>query len=362
MSEKTCPTCQQKIDQSADFCPHCEQEFCPECHAPLEANATQCQQCGVEFALLCPRCNYELTAVDTDNCPACGYALTDTAVEIEVEIDTSPRLINTRATLARATVAHALSGAGGLDDDEEAIVDCPVCGEPAYVDEAYCENCENAFCPHCIQAINEDDETCPHCGTLLYFDCPNCHFELTTGTQICPNCNVLFLPYCLECNTAVEPLDQDCPECGAELPLEVRDVARVVHTLVSGRQIVYVFACSNCGTQFDSLRSDCPSCGTRICSQCQLILKKGEEVCPRCRPDVTTAPCPQCKNILPKGLDECPYCQQLLCPECGTAVGENDVVCTTCGTEFELLCPNCEAVISAADETCPACQYEFNLS
>ncbi|MCA9980099.1 MAG: zinc ribbon domain-containing protein [Anaerolineales bacterium] len=265
---RTCPTCQQTLDAQADYCPQCEQEFCPQCFAPIDEDATQCEACGAAFALVCPRCDAEITAVD-EQCPACGLALTNTA---ETSTEPVTRLIHNRNVLARATAAHALAGDDESEEDDGSVVDCPNCGEPAYLDEGYCDLCETTFCPHCIQVIDEEDETCPHCGTLLYFDCPNCHFELTTGTEICPNCNVLFLPYCLECNTAVQPLDETCPECGVDLPLEVREVARVVHTLVSGRQLVYVFACSSCGTQFDNLQGACPNCGTRVCSQCQLVL------------------------------------------------------------------------------------------
>ncbi len=361
---RICPTCHHILDPQADYCEQCDQEFCPECFEPISANATKCGSCGTAFALYCPQCDADLTGVEGDFCPQCqhqlGTAVTPPPTNAP-EGDSGVRLIHNRALLARTTVAHALSGGGAVEDEEGAVVDCPTCGEPAYLDEGFCEHCSTTFCPHCIKAIEEEDETCPHCGTLLYFECPNCSFELTTGTQICPNCNVLFLPYCLECNTAVQPLDEECPACGAELPLAVREVARVVHTLVSGRQLVYVFACSTCGNQFDSLRGNCPNCGTRVCSQCQLVLHKGEDICPQCRPDITTAPCPQCHNILPKGLDECPHCGQLLCPACGTAVTAEATQCAACGVEFELTCPNCEAVISATDETCPACHYEFHL-
>lgn len=50
-----------------------------------------------------------------------------------------------------------------------------------------------SICPYCQKAMNDDQDTCPHCGvTMLYFfKCKRCDQEFaTTGIlKFCPLCD-----------------------------------------------------------------------------------------------------------------------------------------------------------------------------
>jgi RNA polymerase subunit RPABC4/transcription elongation factor Spt4 len=45
----------------------------------------------------------------------------------------------------------------------------------------------------------------------------------------------------------------------------------------------------------------------------------------------------------------------MLCPDCQSAVAEDDLVCPQCGAEFELVCPECETAVFPDAVVCPTC-------
>lgn len=347
-----CPACERPVPQGEDICPLCEQLLCPECGAALDEDDFFCPRCGIEFALVCDACGSEVDAGDTV-CPNCGSAL---------EQEETPEAQNRRE---------------GEDDAEETAVPlwldtadakrCPACQTPIYLEDGFCSGCGAMLCTACGQIIDEDDDTCPHCHARLYFDCPNCGFELTAGADHCPHCNALVPSFCTHCTAPLPAGAQHCPACGKHVTASVRATVRIVHSLVVGDQIVRMAACPDCGDQFDLSAGSCATCGFRVCPQCQIHLQSDESICPRCGPTGAlqiTAPerlwrCQVCQTRIAIGSDECPNCHQLLCPECGAIVREEDTSCTRCGTEFEFTCPQCETIMSPTAEICPTCGQRF---
>jgi DNA-directed RNA polymerase subunit RPC12/RpoP len=54
--------------------------------------------------------------------------------------------------------------------------------------------------------------------------------------------------------------------------------------------------------------------------------------------------------------------QEFECPDCGTVAGEDEDVCSGCGTEFEdeeFECPDCGTIVEGSVESCPECGVEF---
>lgn len=355
---RTCPTCEAALAADSQYCDQCDQEFCPDCLVPIASDATACPACGAEFDVLCPACDAAVDPAAT-RCPACGYAFTEAA-----------EVISGRAMAAQATLTEA-GLRGELEQEELTDAECPACGAGIVKVDGFCSACGTPYCPSCAREIGDDDETCPHCSLAIFFDCPLCGFELTTGTDLCPECHALFYMICPNCDQPVEPLEERCASCHAELTIVQRQTGRVIHTVVVGDRLVRMFACTRCGEQFDSRTGVCPACALTLCVNCLLILEEGEEICPRCRPDllgsalseaendsekaVFPANCPTCRKTIAPHSDQCPHCEQLLCPDCGAAVAETDETCAACGAVFELVCPACDALVTAEDEICPAC-------
>lgn len=356
--KRTCPTCGATLDADAEFCANCEQEFCPACQAPLAEMATRCQACGAEFDLICPECE-EVVPANAATCPQCGFVFAQEAAVAESSVYMAPVAVALGASAPTVSVGNM---PGSVQED----VLCPNCEAPVSLMEGFCRECGQMFCTRCNQAVDEDDEICPHCQTALFFDCPICDFELTAGTEICPNCNTLFPNYCANCRQPVQPGDRFCLYCEAQVTLIQRKSARVVHAIRSGERVVQIVACPECGEQFNAGISQCPRCSFRLCPNCQIHLEAAEKVCPRCGEDpaevaaVAAGPrCPTCGLPVTVGSDECPHCQQLLCPECLAPVAEDDTFCLQCGSEFELCCPECEAIVAADAGICPQCGFTF---
>ncbi len=55
----------------------------------------------------------------------------------------------------------------------------------------------------------------------------------------------------------------------------------------------------------------------------------------------------------------CESCGQALCPECGSAIGENDSICPGCDAELLLYCPICGVEVTADAVACPECGETF---
>jgi predicted amidophosphoribosyltransferase len=251
--------------------------------------------------------------------------------------------------------------AGDRPEKTEEFIPCPDCGEPVYPIDAFCRECGQPFCPRCYQAVDDDDEVCPHCHTRLFFECPLCEFELTAGSDMCPNCHALFRVYCDQCQMMVLLSEEACPNCGQELIIEQRESARIVQTVSAGLDVVKIVACTECGSYFDPLQGPCPSCGLQICPSCQMVLFAEESFCPRCDdPARDHWECPSCHKTIPVGSHACLHCEQEICPECGGAVGETDSHCSSCGIEFSFACPECDQDIPASSDICPHCQHVFS--
>ena len=241
------------------------------------------------------------------------------------------------------------------------FIPCPDCGEAVYPIDAFCRECGQPFCPQCFQAVDDDDETCPHCHVTLFFDCPECQFELTAGTDMCPNCNSLFRVYCGQCQTMVLLTQAECPTCQTEIAIEKRESARIVQSLNAGLDVVKIVACPECGQSFDPGKGSCPGCGLKICNSCQMVLFDDEPFCPRCDdPKPTHWQCPKCEKDVELASIVCPHCDQELCPECGAAVSDEDTHCQSCGVEFTFACPQCDADIPASTDVCPNCHFQFD--
>jgi len=348
MSPQTrCANCRAIIPADAEMCPECEQEFCPSCRAPLDADDTFCPRCGIEFAIFCAHCDEEIES-DAVVCPHCGEVLEEEGTAVAQMV-----IIEQPAYKSPSQPDETESEA-----QEEFTGHCPVCQTPLFVDDGYCADCGAAFCGRCGQTVGEDDEICPHCHTPLFYECPTCQFELTAGTDICPNCNTLFPAFCSRCHASLTPGATACPECQHPVQASQRRTARVIHAVQVDMGLVRVVACPDCGKQFNPAAGACSACGYRVCPACQISLVDGERFCPRCGFDtafVKQHACSSCHNPIAVGSDECPHCQQLLCPECLTAVAETDVTCPGCGAEFELLCPGCGAVVAVETAVCPQC-------
>ena len=141
------------------------------------------------------------------------------------------------------------------------------------------------ICTSCGQEIDEDDDICPHCHTILFFDCPLCSFELTSGTDQCPNCDALIPSFCVNCHSPLPVGIEVCPQCHTPLHVTRRQSARIIHSLVVGDLVVSVASCPSCGSRLHLHEGQCASCGYRFCPQCQISLEKDEEICPRCGPE-----------------------------------------------------------------------------
>ena len=192
-----CPNCESPDAVVEEVCQVCGQEFCPACAAPLAADAGTCTNCGVAFDLFCPSCEQSIAA-NALFCPHCG----ETFVE---------------------------------DEEETAdVMECPQCAAELYRGDTFCPGCGQPFCFYCGEPIDEEAEQCAACGGVQAFDCPNCGFELLAGTELCPSCNALLYPFCPTCQERVFLTGPHCPTCRQALPVQVREIARVVHT-VPGR-------------------------------------------------------------------------------------------------------------------------------
>ena len=336
-----CPNCALPLQENEGECPYCGHTYCPECGLSLPADAESCSSCGAEFAAFCSECEQEVPN-EAAVCPHCG-----TSLEEEDE-----------------DAAHSDDGSAiNLILPARFSGTCPACASPVFLEDGFCGQCGAAFCSNCGESIAEEEEVCPHCQTALYFDCPLCGFELMTGSDQCPNCNALVPNYCTHCRAALPRDSVQCPTCSTAVRVISRNSARVIHSLRLGEQIVQVAACPGCGGHLHLHEGVCASCGFRICPACQISLKPDEAICPRCGPEKVqivhageqTRKCPKCGHPLHGLDDECAHCQQLFCPQCFAPVADADIVCGSCGAEFDFECPQCGEVVGAEDDVCSSC-------
>ena len=340
-----CPNCAFPLIELDGLCPNCGQLYCTDCGALLDEDDEVCSVCGAEFLTYCSECDQEIPAAATV-CPHCGAVLEETAEEEDSELELKP--INLILP-ARYTGK------------------CPVCDASVFLEDGFCSQCGAMFCSTCGKVVDEEDEVCPHCKTLLYFDCPLCSFELMTGTDQCPNCNALIPNFCTNCKAALPRDAQNCPNCSTPVRVVVRNTARIVHSLQVGEQIVQVAACPGCGANLHVHEGVCQSCGYRICPTCQITLLPDEPICPRCGPEKAqivytedrSRKCPNCGQPLDVFDEECSHCGLMFCPECYAPIAEEDVVCAACGAEFEFECPECGQPVGAHDDVCSACGAEI---
>ena len=332
-----CPNCAFLLHELDGLCPQCGQSYCPECGAILPEDADRCLYCGTEFASYCSGCDKEVPA-SAAICPHCGASLVDPDLAGSLETGLKP---------IDLILPAAFSGK------------CPSCKAPVFLEDGFCSHCGAAFCSSCGNSVGEEDEICPHCQVALYFNCPLCGFELMAGTDQCPNCNALVPNFCTVC--------QQCPQCATSVRVIRRKSARVIHSLRLGEKIIQVAACPGCGGQLHLNDGMCNACGYRICPLCQISLQPDEAICPRCGPDkpqIVLTPdhvreCSNCGQPLQVQDDECPHCEQLFCPECFAPLGANDLICTSCGVEFDFQCPQCGHTVGAEDDVCAHCGAEI---
>lgn len=344
-----CPGCKATLEDGADFCLNCGQEFCSECFFPLDEGETVCQRCGATFALYCPRCDAEVDALESQ-CPFCNLRFEDPA---------------------DVPSGFAVSSMTEQDEPEmsdEATIRCSVCATVLYLDDGFCRECGTASCTNCGHAVSDDDRNCTRCGRQLFFDCPNCGFELTTGSEVCPNCDAFLPSHCPHCKALAQPGDVSCSACGRSLAIERRRSARTVRTIEVGERVVLLVACPTCGKVMDPAAdgpvTPCPKCLTRVCAICHLALETYELNCPRCGSIGLSAQdavpiCPNCELAVSKGDQQCPHCQQSICPECQAAIRDDQSACSECGVEFEFICPSCESTVNADAEKCLNCGTLF---
>jgi predicted amidophosphoribosyltransferase len=346
MSDVTkCPKCAFPLQELDGICPRCGQSYCSDCGAILAEDADVCSVCGAEFLTYCSECDQEIPST-ASVCPHCGAALDEADAEADSDVALKPVYL---------ILPARYSGK------------CPVCDSSVFLEDGFCSQCGALFCSTCGGAVGDEDEKCPHCQTPLYFDCPLCGFELMTGTDQCPNCNALIPNFCTICKAALPPDTQQCANCSAQVHVVVRNSARIVHSLQVGEQIVQVAACPGCGAKLYVNEGVCKSCGYRICPACQITLLPDELICPRCGPENAqivytqdrSRKCPNCGQPLDPLAEECPHCELLFCPECHAPIGEEDVVCASCGTEFEFECPECGETVGAQDNVCSSCGAEI---
>jgi len=107
-----------------------------------------------------------------------------------------------------------------------------------------------------------------------------------------------------------------CPVCGSELPEGSSECQCGVILVEEGE----TFDCPSCGTSVPPDMIHCPSCHERfdvlegsICQVCGRIIPDQAEVC------------------------ECGALTADICPECGSYLEPDEVVCGNCGTVFELI-------------------------
>jgi len=69
---------------------------------------------------------------------------------------------------------------------------CTHCGQPIDPDDETCPSCGLDICPDCGTALQEDDVVCPACGAEFFFACPQCGRDVPAGSDACPHCGAEF--------------------------------------------------------------------------------------------------------------------------------------------------------------------------
>jgi predicted amidophosphoribosyltransferase len=172
-----CPGCNRPLAAGETECPHCGQAVCADCGAPLHPSLTACPQCGASYDFFCTECN-AMVPPDAAVCPECG-------AEFEDSGDGWPAPADGDATRAPFTGR------------------CPACGLPVYIEDGFCNECGQPFCPSCGAAVDDADDRCPLCHTELFFHCPLCHLELLAAAPICPQCDAFFPRRCATCGSLI---------------------------------------------------------------------------------------------------------------------------------------------------------------
>lgn len=146
MTDKICPECGTKQDESFTFCKNCgavlsdennssdDVKVCPECGNHEERSSKFCKNCGFQFS----NENQNGTGKgSTTRCGNCGAELNDEMY-------------------------------------------CPDCGEPTGI----------KICPNCMQkTVNED--FCSFCGYKInksVKNCHNCGSKMDVNAKVCANC------------------------------------------------------------------------------------------------------------------------------------------------------------------------------
>ena len=335
-----CPSCDLRLPLHIEFCPECGQDFCPSCSEPVEADASFCPACGEEFDLHCPQCDSKVLP-SASSCESCGLTF-------DIREDHS----------------DTVSSEPAVATSDDFVRQCPICTMPYYLEDGFCRECGQSFCPNCGQETGEEESTCSYCNFELFFDCPLCGFELTSGTEVCPNCDAMFPRHCSHCQAEVIPGETACQKCLKTLVIRQRKSARTVKSVVMGEMLLRIAACPGCGHNFDPSIGECPKCHLRICSQCQLVLDSEERGCPRCgiadEENDGIELCAFCHRIISDESGECSFCQLVNCPECLNLIPEDADICPTCGLEFEFYCPECNREVKESDTNCVYCGYSFD--
>jgi len=142
-------------------------------------------------------------------------------------------------------------------------------------------------CPFCGFRINPGDELCPRCGNSFAsgtkFECPFCGDLVTPGMDACPSCHINFAEFQTRVKKTVKTENMDTL---------LMDIINLEATQVEKE-----------GKKFS-------------CPHCDLLLDGSEEICPRCKTDLTEGAAFQC-------------------PICGEFVDSEAAKCSECGANFE---------------------------
>ena len=169
--------------------------LCPICDSPIEKGAKKCSFCGTDLTIFDGEAESALTAED--------QTIKQSFAEMEA-----------KAQKPAAPEAPRIEPAQRAQQatEQEAIFECPACGEK----------------------VRESDKTCPHCGAIFseeaQFQCPVCETMVNADANKCPSCGAIFV----EDEVAEAPAQEAQVAVATEIkaPIEVAEAKPVAEVAI----------------------------------------------------------------------------------------------------------------------------------
>ena len=133
----------------------------------------------------------------------------------------------------------------------------------------------------------------------------------------------------------------ECPKCHAKVPCKQKfcgacgyEVGKMLDESNEEKKQKKKIVCAKCGTENKGTKF-CMECGKRYipCPQCGSDMEEESVICKVCGYEKSKI-CPACGNNIPKGTKFCPECGTSLikkCPKCGFEITGTSKFCPECG-------------------------------